>query len=213
MRTEVSVQYEFSHDRVRQAAYSLVTSGEKPQLHLRIGRLMLGQLILPPDFDRVCTIPDDELVTETDEQHPKNDQSTTPSLTTTFASPTATMGGSSGTAATTSSGSGSTSISNSSSSSNSTSGKTPNSQLRVLSSQQRASDVSISGWTSAVQASSPASSTFRVSDANNISGGGSLSASSSDGLEQHPPLPSESDVPSYNNDTTALMDVIRHLNR
>lgn len=38
----LGVRYQFQHDRVQQAAYSLVQPEERPRLHLAIGRLMLG---------------------------------------------------------------------------------------------------------------------------------------------------------------------------
>jgi predicted ATPase len=37
-------QFRFLHDRVQQAAYSLVLEGERPRVHLRIGRLLLTTL-------------------------------------------------------------------------------------------------------------------------------------------------------------------------
>ena len=39
---ELDVAYRFSHDRVQQAAYSLIGDGQKAALHLRIGQLMLA---------------------------------------------------------------------------------------------------------------------------------------------------------------------------
>ncbi|WP_437999498.1 AAA family ATPase [Sorangium sp. So ce185] len=40
---DIDVSYRFLHDRVRQAAYSLVDEDRKQDLHLRIGRLMLAR--------------------------------------------------------------------------------------------------------------------------------------------------------------------------
>ena len=41
--TEVSVRYQFLHDRVQQAAYSLIPNAEKAAVHLHIGELLLRQ--------------------------------------------------------------------------------------------------------------------------------------------------------------------------
>jgi len=40
------IQYKFSHDRIQQAAYSLVPKGEKEVMHLRIGRILEKKLSL-----------------------------------------------------------------------------------------------------------------------------------------------------------------------
>ena len=39
--------YTFLHDRVREAAYSLIAEGERAEVHLRIGRLLAAQIPLP----------------------------------------------------------------------------------------------------------------------------------------------------------------------
>jgi hypothetical protein len=57
---EVSLGFKFLHDRVRQAAYSLLHGNERPALHLRIGRLLLVELPLMRDFQLITTLPPDE---------------------------------------------------------------------------------------------------------------------------------------------------------
>src|SRR5262249_4460558 len=48
--------YRFAHDRVQQAAYSLVGDGERPVLHLRIGRLLLETTPAEEIGDRIFEI-------------------------------------------------------------------------------------------------------------------------------------------------------------
>ena len=40
---DVSVGYRFVHDRIQQAAYSLITEEDKPSIHLKMGQLLLAQ--------------------------------------------------------------------------------------------------------------------------------------------------------------------------
>ena len=50
--------YKFLHDRVQQAAYSLLTTEQSKQLHIRIGRLMLDSTPLEHLDEHVCEISD-----------------------------------------------------------------------------------------------------------------------------------------------------------
>ncbi|MEM6436052.1 MAG: serine/threonine-protein kinase PknK, partial [Cyanobacteria bacterium P01_D01_bin.115] len=67
------VCYKFLHDRIQQAAYSLLTAAEKPHTHLSIGRLMLEQLSQPELEHRLFDIANNislgqALVTDPSEQ-------------------------------------------------------------------------------------------------------------------------------------------------
>jgi PAS domain S-box-containing protein len=48
--------YRFAHDRVQQAAYSLVPEAERPAIHLRVGRLLLQRTPIESVDDRVFVI-------------------------------------------------------------------------------------------------------------------------------------------------------------
>jgi predicted ATPase len=47
--SELSVPYRFLHDRVQQAAYSLIPEDQKQSTHLKIGRLLLRNI---PESER-----------------------------------------------------------------------------------------------------------------------------------------------------------------
>ena len=48
--------YAFVHDRVQEAAYGLIPAGERPAIHLRIGRLLAGQTSAEKLKDRIFEI-------------------------------------------------------------------------------------------------------------------------------------------------------------
>jgi PAS domain S-box-containing protein len=52
----VNVTYRFLHDRVQQAAYSLISEDRKPATHLKIGRLLYSQTSNLPKSDRLLEI-------------------------------------------------------------------------------------------------------------------------------------------------------------
>jgi diguanylate cyclase (GGDEF)-like protein len=60
LSTETSAQesqtYRFLHDRVHQAAYSLIDEGSKPAMHLRIGRLLLQRLESEQQDEQIFTL-------------------------------------------------------------------------------------------------------------------------------------------------------------
>ncbi|HBU69085.1 MAG TPA: hypothetical protein DEE98_01745 [Elusimicrobia bacterium] len=51
-------EYIFAHDRIREAAYSLVDERERPQLHYNIGRLMLEKITDPDNEERIFEVCD-----------------------------------------------------------------------------------------------------------------------------------------------------------
>jgi transcriptional regulator with GAF, ATPase, and Fis domain len=48
--------YAFSHDRIREAAYALVPEGDRPAVHLRIGRLLLANLPAPEASEMIFDV-------------------------------------------------------------------------------------------------------------------------------------------------------------
>ena len=48
--------YSFSHDRIREAAYALVPEGDRPAVHLRIGRLLLANLPAPEASEMIFDV-------------------------------------------------------------------------------------------------------------------------------------------------------------
>ncbi|MFC1617300.1 ATP-binding protein, partial [Candidatus Margulisiibacteriota bacterium] len=49
-------KYKFAHDRVQQAAYSLIEEGEKEQIHLQIGRIMINNLSIKERDEKIIEI-------------------------------------------------------------------------------------------------------------------------------------------------------------
>jgi hypothetical protein len=146
-----------------------VSASEKPELHLRIGRLMLSQVVLPLDFDRVCATPDDELVTEMDQQPGSREQPVV-AVSATLSPPRSLH---------------SKSQPKAKASSHDQAGAT----------KKRVSDASIVPWTSISQPPQHNTSLFSLSPSDSTI----------------PKTEAEPGVVNY--DSTALMDVIRHLNR
>ena len=73
-KSESLVTYKFLHDRVQQAAYSLVGEDERPALHWRIGRLLLEHSSEEERDEQLFDIAGHlnharELITESDERH------------------------------------------------------------------------------------------------------------------------------------------------
>ncbi|MBI5572677.1 MAG: AAA family ATPase [Desulfomonile tiedjei] len=52
----IACDYRFSHDRIQQAAYSLIPESERPAVHLRVGRLLLSKTPSALQEDRVFDI-------------------------------------------------------------------------------------------------------------------------------------------------------------
>ena len=66
-------EYKFSHDRIQQAAYSLMNDSEKKTIHLQIGRLLLAKLSSEKISERIFELVDHlnlgrDLINETAEQ-------------------------------------------------------------------------------------------------------------------------------------------------
>lgn len=53
---ELKVAYRFLHDRVQQAAYSLIPAAQRPKIHLQIGRSWLAQLSSTPRADALFDV-------------------------------------------------------------------------------------------------------------------------------------------------------------
>ncbi|MBF0552525.1 MAG: serine/threonine-protein kinase PknK, partial [Deltaproteobacteria bacterium] len=53
---QLQISYRFLHDRVQQAAYSLIAEDHKPELHLRVGRLMLAHIPAPEQDEKLFEI-------------------------------------------------------------------------------------------------------------------------------------------------------------
>ncbi|MGB3532057.1 MAG: AAA family ATPase [Microcoleaceae cyanobacterium] len=69
----VSVNYRFSHDRVQQAAYSLIVEGKKQETHLKIGQLLLENTPINEQEDNIFEMVNQlnqgiDLITEKAEQ-------------------------------------------------------------------------------------------------------------------------------------------------
>lgn len=53
---EIEVEYKFLHDRVQQAAYSLISEAEKKATHLKIGQLLLKNITPQEQKDNIFTL-------------------------------------------------------------------------------------------------------------------------------------------------------------
>lgn len=69
-----NLNYKFAHDRIQQATYELIAPQDRPQLHLKIGRLLLKENPLEEHDERLFTVlkhfnQSNSLVTDTEERH------------------------------------------------------------------------------------------------------------------------------------------------
>jgi predicted ATPase/serine phosphatase RsbU (regulator of sigma subunit)/tRNA A-37 threonylcarbamoyl transferase component Bud32 len=55
---DLAARYRFAHDRVRQAAYALISAEERAEVHLSIGRLLLARCANEPGDDELFTVVD-----------------------------------------------------------------------------------------------------------------------------------------------------------
>jgi PAS domain S-box-containing protein len=70
----IRVEYKFAHDRIQQAAYSLIPAAEKAAVHLHVGRLLLVQTPLQERERKIFEIVNqlntaNELLSQPEEQH------------------------------------------------------------------------------------------------------------------------------------------------
>ena len=56
LANELAVDYEFVHDRVQQATYSLIADEDKQRVHLQVGRLLLGSITVEEQNDYIFDI-------------------------------------------------------------------------------------------------------------------------------------------------------------
>jgi PAS domain S-box-containing protein len=74
LNAAIKVEYKFAHDRIQQAAYSLIPEAEKAAVHLHAGRLLLVQIPLQERERKIFEIVNqlniaNELLSQPEEQH------------------------------------------------------------------------------------------------------------------------------------------------